>query len=126
MSKILIAEDEPNMRVLLKEIFEEIEDKGVELLFTDNGNDALEIIKTKRPELVILDVMMPQLSGYDVCNTVKNILGMKDIYILMLTARVQEADIQKGKDVAADFYMAKPFNPDEILERVVAVLGIEM
>lgn len=126
MSKILIVEDEPNMRVLLKEIFEEIEDKGVELLFTDNGNDALEIIKTKRPELVILDVMMPKLSGYDVCNTVKNILGMKDIYILMLTARVQEADIQKGKDVGADFYMAKPFNPDEILERAVAVLGIEM
>lgn len=126
MSKILIVEDEPNMRVLLKEIFEEIEDKGVELLFTDNGNDALEIIKTKRPELVILDVMMPKLSGYDVCNTVKNILGMKDIYILMLTARVQEADIQKGKDVGADFYMAKPFNPEEILKRVVAVLGIEM
>lgn len=126
MSKILIVEDEPNMRVLLKEIFEEIEDKGVELLFTDNGNDALEIIKTKRPELVILDVMMPKLSGYDVCNTVKNILGMKDIYILMLTARVQEADIQKGKDVGADFFMTKPFNPDEILKRVIAVLGIEM
>lgn len=126
MSKILIVEDEPNMRVLLKEIFEEIEDKGVELLFTDNGNDALEIIKTKRPELVILDVMMPKLSGYDVCNTVKNILGMKDIYILMLTARVQEADIQKGKDVGGDFFMTKPFNPDEILKRVIAVLGIEM
>ncbi len=126
MPKVLIADDEPNMRKLLKETLEELENKGVELLIADNGKNALEIIKTKRPELVILDVMMPGMSGYDVCNTVKNVLVMKDIYILMLTARVQEVDKKKGKDAGADIYMAKPFDPEEILEKVVEVLGIEI
>ncbi len=126
MPKILIADDEPNMRVLLKATLEELEDKGVELLTADNGKETIEIIKTKKPELVILDIMMPGMSGFEVCNTVKNVLGMKDIYILMLTAKVEEVDRQKGKDVGADIYMTKPFNPDEVFEKVVKVLGIEI
>ncbi len=126
MPKILIADDEPNMRILLKSTLEELEDKGVELLTADNGKETLEIIKTKKPELVILDVMMPGMSGFEVCNTVKNVLEMKDIYILMLTAKAQEVDRQKGKDVGADIYMTKPFNPDEVFEKVAKVLGIEI
>ncbi len=126
MPKILIADDEPNMRVLLREALEELEDKGVELLTADNGKETLEIIKTKKPELVILDIMMPGMSGFEVCNTVKNVLGMKDIYILMLTAKVEEVDRQKGKDVGADIYMTKPFNPDEVFEKVAKVLEIEI
>ncbi len=126
MPKILIADDEPNMRILLKATLEELEDKGVELLIADNGKETLEIIKTKKPELVILDIMMPGMSGFEVCNTVKNVLGMKDIYILMLTAKAEEVDRQKGKDVGADIYMTKPFNPDEVFEKVVKVLGIEI
>ncbi len=123
---VLIADDEPNMRILLKATLEELEDKGVELLTADNGKETLEIIKTKKPELVILDIMMPGMSGFEVCNTVKNVLGMKDIYILMLTAKVEEVDRQKGKDVGADIYMTKPFNPDEVFEKVVKVLEIEI
>jgi len=94
MTKILIADDEPNMRVLLRETFEELEDKGVELLVTGNGKDALEIIKTEKPELAFLDAMMPGMSGFEVCNMVKNVLGMKGIYIFMLTAKAQEIDKQ--------------------------------
>ncbi len=126
MPKILIADDEPNMRVLLKEILEELEDKGVKLLTADNGKETLEIIKTKKPELVILDVMMPGMSGYEICDTVKNVLEMKGIYILLLTARVQEFDRKKGKDVGVDIYITKPFEPDEIIKKAAEVLKIEI
>jgi DNA-binding response OmpR family regulator len=126
MLTVLVADDELNMRILLKATLEELEDMGVELLTAGNGEEALKIINTKRPQLVILDVMMPGMSGFEVCNTVKNVLGMKNIYILMLSAEAQEVDKQKGKDVGADIYMTKPFQPDEVLERVVEVLGIEM
>ncbi len=126
MTKILIADDEPNMGVLMRETFEELEEKGVELLVAGNGKDALEIIKTEKPELVFLDAMMPGMSGFEVCNMVKNVLGMKGIYIFMLTAKAQEIDKQEGKDVGADIYMTKPFDPEEILEKVVEVLGIEI
>ncbi len=123
---VLIADDKPEMRILLKAVLEELEDKGVELLTADNGKETLEIIKTKKPELIILDIMMPGMSGFEVCNTVKNVLEMKDIYILMLTAKAQEVDRQKGKDVGADIYMTKPFNPHEVFEKVAKVLEIEI
>jgi DNA-binding response OmpR family regulator len=126
MPKILIVDDEPKMRILLEETLEKLEDKGVELLTADNGKDALEIIMTKKPELVILDVKMPGMSGLEVCNTVKNVLGMKDIYVLMLTANTQEVDKQKGIDVGADIYITKPFDPKEIIKKAAKVLEIEI
>ncbi len=126
MLTVLIADDELNMRILLKVTLEELEDMGVELLTVGNGEEALKIINTKRPQLVILDVRMPGMSGFEVCNTVKNVLGMKNTYILMLSAEAQEVDKQKGKDVGADIYMTKPFDPDVILAKVIEVLGVEM
>ena len=126
MPKILIADDELVMRDLLKEALEKLEDKGVELLTADNGEEAIESIRTEKPELVILDVMMPGTNGFEVCNTVKNELGMKDVYVLMLTAKGQEHDRQKGKDVGADIYITKPFDPDEIIKKAAKVLEIEI
>ena len=114
------------MRELLKEALEKLEDRGVELLTADNGDDAIESIRTEKPELVILDVMMPGTNGFEVCNTVKNELGMKDVYVLMLTAKGQEYDRQKGKDVGADIYITKPFDPDEIIKKAAKVLEIEI
>jgi two-component system, OmpR family, alkaline phosphatase synthesis response regulator PhoP len=125
MPKILIVDDEPGMRILLKQTLEDLEEKGVKLFIADNGKKALEFIKTETPELVILDAMMPEMSGFELCNTIKNELGMKNTYVLMLTARGQEFDKQKGKDVGVDIYMTKPFDPDEIVEKVVEALGIE-
>lgn len=125
MLTVLVVDDELNMRILLKATLEELEDMGVELLTAGNGEEALKIINTKKPQLVILDVMMPGMSGFEVCNTVKNVLGM-NTYILMLSAEAQEVDKQKGKDAGADIYMTKPFQPDEVLGRVVDVLGIGM
>jgi DNA-binding response OmpR family regulator len=124
MPKILIADDESHIRMLLEQTLEELEDEGVELLVVDNGADALESIKEERPEIVLLDVMMPKMNGFEVCHTVKNELGIKDVYIIMLTAKGQEFDKQKGSEAGADIYMTKPFNPDEIVEKVREALGI--
>ncbi len=124
--KILIVDDELNMRMLLKEALEEIEDKGVELLLAENGEDAIESIRTEKPELVILDVMMPGMGGFEVCNTIKNELEVKDVYILMLTADGQELNKQKSITVGTDGFMTKPFDPDDILKKAVEVLGIKI
>ncbi len=125
MPKILIADDEPGMRILIEQTFESLEDKGVVLLQAGNGKETLEIIKAEKPDIVLLDVMMPEMNGFDVCNTVKKVLGMKDVYILMLTGNKQEIDKQRGKDVGADYYMTKPFALSDLFEKVVNVLGIE-
>ncbi len=124
--KILIVDDELNMRMLLKEGLEEFENKGVELLFAENGKAAIESIRTEKPELVILDVMMPGMDGFEVCNTIKNELGMKDVYVLMLTADGQEFNKRKSIEVDADIFMTKPFDPDEIVEKAAQVLKIEL
>ncbi|MBF8275949.1 MAG: hypothetical protein HW390_1022 [Candidatus Brocadiaceae bacterium] len=125
MPKILIVDDEPHIRLLLEQTLEELEEKGVTLLLADNGESAVEIIKKERPNLVLLDIMMPKLNGFDVCNKVKHELNMKDVYIIMLTAKGQEFDKKRGEQAGADVYMTKPFNPDAIVEMVSNVLGIK-
>jgi two-component system alkaline phosphatase synthesis response regulator PhoP len=120
--KILIVDDEPNIVILMEQALEALEDEGVELLTARNGEEALEIIKSEKPNLVFLDVMMPKMSGLQVCQIVKNDLQMTDIYIVMLTAKGQEFDKQKGIDVGADLYLTKPFRPKEVLEKSREVL----
>jgi DNA-binding response OmpR family regulator len=122
--KILIVDDEPHIRLLLEQTLEDLEDEGVELLTAENGEEALEAIETERPDLVFLDVMMPKMNGFDVCNAVKNELRIDGIYIIMLTAKGQEFDKQKGQQVGVDLYMTKPFDPDEVVEKSLEVLGL--
>ena len=124
--KILIVDDDSNLRTLITATLEKLEDYGVELLTAENGEDALKIIKAEKPNLVILDVMMPGMSGYDVCNVIKNELGMKDIFVLMLTAKGQKQDKEEGMDAGADSYMTKPFDPNEIVDKVAEVLKIDI
>lgn len=124
MPKILIVDDELHIRLLLMQTFEEVEEEGVELLTADNGESALRSIREKKPELVFLDVMMPKMNGFEVCKAVKDDPELKDVYIVMLTAKGQEFDKRMGKEVGADIYLTKPFNPDEIVRRAREVLGI--
>ncbi len=125
MKKVLIADDEPNILILMEQALETLEDEHqVTLLTADNGADALEIIIQQRPNLVFLDVMMPQLSGLEVCQKVKHELQIQDVYIILLTARGQEFDRQSGMAVGADLYMTKPFRPREVLAKAQEVLGI--
>lgn len=122
--QILIVDDEPHIRMLLEQTLEELEDEGVELLTAVNGEDALEKIQSEKPNLVFLDVMMPKKNGFDVCNEVKNVWKMSEVYIIMLTAKGQELERVRAKEMGADLYMTKPFDPDEVLEKAKEVLGI--
>ena len=122
--KLLIADDETHIRLLLEQTFEDLEDEGVELLFAENGRDALDLILAERPQLIFLDVMMPQLNGMEVCAIVKNEMGMQDCYLVLLTAQGQEIDRQKGREAGADQYLTKPFDPDAVLEMARTVLGL--
>ena len=125
MAKILIVDDEAHIRLLLQQTLEDLEDEfDVELLIAENGEEALEMIQSEQPGLVFLDVMMPKKNGFEVCETVKMKLGMDDVYIILLTAKGQEFDKQKGQEVGANLYMTKPFNPEEILERTKEILGL--
>lgn len=123
--KILIVDDEPHIRLLLEQTLEDLEDHGVEFLTADNGETALELIREERPDLVFLDVMMPKMNGFDVSKTVKLDWGMTDIHVIILTAKGQEYDREKGREMGADRYITKPFNPDEIMQMALDVLGIE-
>lgn len=122
--KILIVDDEVHLRALLQQTLEELEDEGVELLTASNGEEALATIQSERPNLVFLDVMMPKLSGFDVCERTKKTLGLTDVHIILLTAKGQEFDRQRGMDVGADLYMTKPFDPDALLDKARQVLGL--
>ncbi|MEQ9367560.1 MAG: response regulator [Coleofasciculus chthonoplastes F3-SA18-01] len=122
--KVLIVDDEPHIRLLMAQTLEELEDEGVEVLIAANGEEAIETIKLEKPDLVFLDVMMPKMNGFDVCYAVKNNLDIKDIYIIMLTAKGQEFDKEKGQKVGADLYMTKPFDPDEVVEKSWEILGL--
>ena len=122
--KILIVDDEPHIRLLLERTLLDFEDEGLEILIADNGEAALAMIQAEKPALVFLDVMMPKMNGFDVCNAVKNELKMDDVYIVLLTAKGQEYDRQKGAEVGADLYLTKPFDPDEIYDQAVEVLGL--
>ena len=123
--KLLIVDDEAHIRMLIEQTLEDLEDEGVELLFADNGASALEIIQQEKPDLVFLDVMMPKMNGMEVCQKVKKELGITGVYIILLTAKGQEVDRQKGLEMGADRYMTKPFDPDEMLEVAEEVLEID-
>ena len=121
---ILIVDDETHLRALIQQTLEELEDEGVELITASNGEEALQAIRSARPNLVFLDVMMPKVSGFDVCRQAKHEMGLSDVYIVLLTAKGQEFDRQKGQEVGADLYMTKPFDPDALLQKARDVLGM--
>ncbi|HYM95009.1 MAG TPA: response regulator [Chitinophagaceae bacterium] len=123
--KLLIVDDEAHIRMLIGQTLEELEDEGVNFFTAENGEQALEIIQTEKPQLVFLDVMMPKMNGMEVCRRVKKELGLNDVFIVLLTAKGQELDRQKGQEVGADVYMTKPFDPEAILNKAKEVLGLE-
>ena len=121
--KILIADDEAYIRMLLEQTLEELEDFGVEFLFAENGMEALEVIENEKPDLVLLDVMMPLMNGIEVCTKVKKGLAPEP-YIILLTAKGQEIDRHLGKEAGADSYLTKPFDPDALMTTVRKILQL--
>ena len=123
--KLLIVDDEAHIRMLIEQTLEDLEDEGVELLFASNGEEALNMIRDEKPNMVFLDVMMPKMNGMEVCQNVKQDDEVNGTYIALLTAKGQEVDKQKGKDVGADIYLTKPFDPDALLDLAREVLELD-
>ena len=122
--KLRIVDDEVHIRMLIEQTLEELEDEGVSFLSAENGEQALEIIQAENPQLVFLDVMMPKMNGMEVCRRVKKELLLDKVFIVLLTAKGQELDRQKGQEVGADLYMTKPFDPEVILLKARQVLDL--
>ena len=122
--KVLIVDDEAFIRLLLEQTLEDLEEKGVELISAENGEDALALVKSEHPGLVFLDVMIPRMSGFDVCRAIKRDLKLEDVYVVILTAKGQEYDKEIGRDVGADLYVTKPFDPDELLDLATRILMV--
>lgn len=117
MKKILIVEDEDSIRGFLKI---NLKRNGFEVLETDNGEEGLEILESEDPVLIILDVMLPGIDGFEVCKRARE--KKDNIGIIMLTAKGQDMDKIMGLEYGADDYMVKPFNPMELLLRIKAIL----
>lgn len=118
--KILAVDDEPH---IVEMIAARLKANGYEVITAVNGQDALKIIGDDRPDLILLDVMMPPPNGFQVCRQLKDDPNNKDIPIIMLTAKSTESDQFWGMESGADSYITKPYNPEELLEQIRSLLG---
>ena len=118
--KVLIADDEPNIHISLEFLMKR---EGHQVLLARDGVEALALIRSERPALVLLDVMMPGKSGIEVCQAVRADDTLAGTLILMLTAKGRDTDVAKGLGVGADGYVTKPFSTRELAQRVREMLG---
>ncbi len=121
--KILICDDEAHIRRLIEQCLEELEDDGVEILTAADGEEAIGRIESHRPDIIILDVMMPKINGFDICEKIKADERLRSAFVMLLTAKGQEYDRLRGERVGADRYMTKPFDPDDLLAVAREVLA---
>jgi len=117
--KILIADDEQNIVISLEFLMKR---EGYEVSIANDGEEAVARIRAELPDLVLLDVMMPKKSGFEVCQEVKADPALQSVRILMLTAKGRDAEVAKGLALGADAYMTKPFSTKELVERVRSML----
>lgn len=119
MSLIFIVDDDPDVRDLVEY---KLVQNGHDVLCATNGQDALQLVPAAMPELVLLDVMMPGISGFDVLERLRAEACTHQLPIIMLTAKAQEADAERGFTLGANDYVLKPFSPRELMSRVSAQL----
>jgi DNA-binding response OmpR family regulator len=117
---VLVADDDPDILAL---VTFRLERAGYDVVGANDGEQALQLALAQPPDLAVLDVMMPRLDGYEVTTRLRQNERTRRIPIILLTARVQEADIARGFEVGADDYVKKPFSPQELGARVQAILG---
>ena len=117
--KILIAEDEPSIVVALEYLLQR---RGYDVHIARNGDEALKQVEAHVPDLVLLDVMMPLRSGYEVCKRIRERPDWRHIKIVMLSAKGRDAEINKGLAAGADLYVTKPFSTREMVEKINSLL----
>ena len=117
--RVLIAEDEPNIVVSLEFL---LQGAGHEVSIARDGQQAIDTIRRSKPHLVVLDLMLPRVNGFDVCRLVREDPALKDVKILMLTARGRETEMTRGLEAGANAYMTKPFATRDLLRTVSELL----
>lgn len=121
-NKILLVEDEPDIIRLVKFTLEQ---KNFEVVATSNGLAAIEIASTEKPDLILLDVMMPVINGYETCGRLKKNEKTKDIPVIILSAKAQKKEVDRALKAGAADFIAKPFSPRELREKIEKILTIK-
>jgi len=120
MKKILIADDHAEVVELVRVT---LEGEDYEIVDASNGKEALKKVRLEKPDLVLLDVVMPKMDGFEVCRKLKKDPQTKEIPIIMLTAKAQEVEKEKGREVGASDYITKPFSPSALLTKIEEILA---
>lgn len=120
MAKILIAEDERDIRDLITFT---LRFAGYEVVAASNGEEAVNLAQQERPDLILMDVRMPRMTGYEACAAIKADPALKDIPVMFLSAKGQESEIQAGLSAGATEYLLKPFAPDQLTARIQTILA---
>lgn len=120
MHRILIVDDEPNIVLALELLMKK---EGYEVHAVDDGERAVQAAKELRPDLIILDIMMPKMDGYEVCQRIRSDALLKDVSIIMLTAKGREVEREKGLALGADHYITKPFSTRQVVMKVKDILA---
>jgi two-component system, OmpR family, alkaline phosphatase synthesis response regulator PhoP len=118
--RILVAEDEPNIVAALEFLLQR---SGYEVQVARNGEEALRMVENGPPDLVLLDVMMPLRSGYEVCKRIRERADCANVKIIMLTAKGRDAEVNKGLALGADLYVTKPFSTRELVDKIRGMIG---
>ena len=121
--KVLVVDDEP---FICRSLTFVLKKGNYDVLEARDGQEALSAIREHKPDLVFLDVMMPKMSGFEVCETIKKEHGLDSVHIVLLTAKGQEADREKGYALGADNYITKPFDPDTLFDYACERLGLDL
>jgi DNA-binding response OmpR family regulator len=120
MHRILIVDDEPNIVLALELLMKR---EGYAVQSVDDGQKAFDTVREFRPDLIILDIMMPKMDGYEVCQRIRADASLKDVSIIMLTAKGREVEREKGLALGADYYVTKPFSTREVMMMIKEVLS---
>ncbi len=118
--KILVVDDEVRVLTVIQK---RLQSAGYEVITATNGRDGLKLARAENPDLVILDLILPGMGGYEVCSFLKRDKRFSHIPVIILTARSQEKDIEEGNRAGADAYFTKPFNPEELIKKIEELLA---
>ena len=118
--RVLIADDEPNIVTALEFLLQR---NGYEVQVARDGEEALHLIEAEKPDLVLLDVMMPMRSGYELCQRIRERDDLRHIKVIMLSAKGRDVDVNKGLSIGADLYITKPFSTAELVGKIKGLIG---
>jgi len=123
LKKVLIVDDEDMTRVLLTHILQRMRVDGLEVILAEDGEEAVRMATDQRPGLILLDVLLPKMNGYDVCQRVRRIVNYNP-YVVILTARGNSNDRQRAEAIGANDFMTKPFNPARLMNQLSEIWGL--